>query len=284
MQITLNNVTHIYLKGEPQEVKALNKINITLEGSGIVALIGSTGSGKSTLLQTLNGLIKPTEGQIIIDGEDITRKGARLLSIPKRIGLVFQYPEHQLFEESVYEDLAFGPKNLDLTEEDIRQRVEEAAHLVGLEKEILSMSPFHLSGGQKRRVAIAGVLAMGPEVLVLDEPTAGLDPRGREEILGQLQRLQREKGLLILLATHRMEEAATLAQRILVLHRGELVLDGTPKEVFSKVERLEEIHLDVPPLTRLFYLLNQRGYRVRQDILHLKEAREEILSLLGKGL
>lgn len=283
MQITLRNVTHIYLKGEPQEVTALKSISLSFEGSGIVALIGGTGSGKSTLLQTLNGLIQPTEGQIIIDGQDITKKGANLLSIRKRVGLVFQYPEHQLFEETVYEDLAFGPKNLELTAKEIKQRVEEAALLVGLEKEVLSMSPFHLSGGQKRRVAIAGVLAMDPEVLILDEPTAGLDPRGREDILGQLQQLQKEKGLLVLLATHRMEEAAALSERVLVLNRGELVLDGPPKEIFSMGERLEELHLDVPPLTRLFYLLGKRGYRVRQDILDLKEAREEILSLLGRG-
>lgn len=283
MQITLKDVTHIYLKGEPQEVRALNAINLTLEGSGVVALIGGTGSGKSTLVQTLNGLIRPTSGEVLIDGEDIAKKRARLLPIRKRIGLVFQYPEHQLFEETVYEDIAFGPKNLKLTGEDVKVRVREALSLVGLDQEILSLSPFHLSGGQQRRVAIAGVLAMEPEVLILDEPTAGLDPRGRKDILGQIQELQREKGLLVLFATHRMEEAATLSNRILVMDRGELVLDGTPKEIFTRVQRLRELHLDVPPFTSLFHRLAEKGYRVRQDILTLREAREEILSLLGKG-
>ncbi len=283
MQITLKDVTHIYLKGEPQEVRALKAINLILEGSGVVALIGGTGSGKSTLVQTLNGLIRPTSGEILIDGEDITIKRARLLPIRKRIGLVFQYPEHQLFEETVYEDIAFGPKNLGLTGEDVKERVREALSLVGLDQEILSLSPFHLSGGQQRRVAIAGVLAMEPEVLILDEPTAGLDPRGRQDILGQIQELQREKGLLVLFATHRMEEAATLSNRILVMDRGELVLDGTPKEIFTKVQRLRELHLDVPPFTSLFHRLAEKGYPVRQDILTLREAREEILSLLGKG-
>lgn len=283
MQIALRDVTHVYLQGEPQEITALLNIYLTFEGSGVVGLIGGTGSGKSTLVQTLNGLIKPTQGQILIDGEDITRRGASLLKIRKRVGLVFQYPEHQLFEETVYEDLAFGPKNLGLTGSQVEERVQAALVAVGLPQEILSRSPFRLSGGQKRRVAIAGVLAMEPETLILDEPTAGLDPVGRRDILQQIKQLQEEKGLLVILVTHRMEEVASLAQRILVLDQGRLVLDGTPGEIFSQVEQLLQLQLDVPQITRLFHQLAQKGYSLPRDIFTVQGARELLLPLLLKG-
>lgn len=283
MQIALRDVTHIYLKGEPQEVVALQDVQLTLTGSGVVGLIGGTGSGKSTLIQTLNGLIKPTKGQVLMDGQDITRRRASLLDIRKRVGLVFQYPEHQLFEETVYEDLAFGPKNLGLIGTAVQERVQEALSSVGLPQEILSRSPFQLSGGQKRRVAIAGVLAMRPETLILDEPTAGLDPKGRRDILGQISRLQQKKGLLVILVTHRMEEVASLAHRILVLHQGRLVLDGTPREIFSQTQRLLDLQLDVPQITRLFHQLANKGYPLRRDVLTVKEAEEELFSLLFRG-
>lgn len=284
MQILLKDITHIYLKGEPQEMVALKNLNLTLKGSGVIGLIGATGSGKSTLVQLVNGLIKPTKGQVLIDGEDINRRGAPILEIRKKVGLVFQYPEHQLFEETVYEDLAFGPKNLGLSGSLLKERVEESLVAVGLPLDILPRSPFHLSGGQKRRVAIAGVLAMRPQVLILDEPTAGLDPRGRREILLGIKKLQEERGLLVILVTHRMEEVAYLSHRILVLNRGELALDGTPKEIFLQAEILEKLQLDLPQITRVFDLLAKKGYPLSRDVLTVKEAKREILSLLRKGV
>ncbi len=280
MRIVLENVTHIYLKGDPREVKALKGINLTLQGSGVVGLIGRTGSGKSTLIQTMNGLLKPTSGSIFIDGEEITARGADLLQLRKRIGLVFQYPEHQLFEETVYQDLAFGPRNLGLEEKEVEARVHQALEAVELEIALLQRSPFELSGGQQRRVAIAGVLAMQPEVLILDEPTAGLDPAGREHILNQIIELQRERDLLVLLVSHRMEEVGTLAERLLVLEEGQLVLDGSPRSVFREVEYLRELDLDIPPLTDLFHRLANRGLSVSEEILTVEEARQEIMALL----
>ncbi len=278
MSIKVENLTYIYNPGSPFEAKALDNVNIEIESGEFIGLIGHTGSGKSTLVQHLNGLIKPTSGKIIIDGIDITEKTVKLSDIRRRVGLVFQYPEHQLFEETVYKDIAFGPQNLGLSETEIDERVKEAMELVGLPfDELKNRSPFELSGGQKRRVAIAGVFAMKPEILILDEPTSGLDPRTRDEILDEIKTLHSRYKNTVILVSHNMEDVAKLVERIIVMHNGKIMLSGVPKDVFREVETLESIGLGVPQISYLIRALKERDINLKEDIFTVEEAKEEIL-------
>ncbi|AND86097.1 energy-coupling factor transporter ATPase [Clostridium tyrobutyricum] len=284
MSIKIEHLTHIYMKGSPFEKKALNDISITIEEGQFVALIGHTGSGKSTLIQHVNGLLKPDSGKIIVDGVDITDKNTNLSFIRKKVGLVFQYPEYQLFEETIEKDIAFGPRNLGLSDDDINKRVKRAMNMVGLEYDkYKDKSPFEISGGQKRRVAIAGVVAMEPKVLILDEPTAGLDPKGRDEILGKIKDLHKEYNMTIILVSHSMEDVAKLADRILVMDSGKCILDGTPQEVFSEADTLESVGLAVPQVTYLAKKLNKKGFNMSTSVFTVQQAKDEILRILNKG-
>lgn len=284
MSIKIENLTFIYNENTPFESKALNNINLEINDGEFVGLIGHTGSGKSTLIQHLNGLIKPTSGKITIGDVDITSKGVSLKAIRQKVGLVFQYPEHQLFEETVYKDIAFGPINLGLTQEEVDRRVKEAMELVGLDFEKVSeRSPFELSGGQKRRVAIAGVLAMKPEVLVLDEPTAGLDPKGRDDILGQIQSLYEKNKMTIILVSHSMEDIARLVNKIIVMHKSKVAMVGTPREVFRRADELEDLGLGAPQITYFMKAFKNKGHDVKEDVLTVEEAREEILKYLRRS-
>ncbi len=283
MIMKINNLNYIYNPGTPFEKKAIVDINLEINKGEFIGLIGHTGSGKSTLVQHLNGLMKATSGNILIEGVDINHKDTNLKSIRQKVGLVFQYPEHQLFEETVYKDISFGPKNLGLTEEEIYVRVKESMELVGLEFETLKeRSPFELSGGQKRRVAIAGVLAMKPEILVLDEPTAGLDPHGRDEILGEIEKLYEKEGITIVLVSHSMEDVAKLANRILVMHKGKIAMDGKTREIFKKADELESLGLGIPQITKFMKTLKEMGKEVRDDILTVDEAKAEIIKYLRR--
>ncbi|MCL5038974.1 MAG: energy-coupling factor transporter ATPase [Firmicutes bacterium] len=277
MGIKTEGLTHVYDGGGPFPVTAIEDINLEIAEGEFWGIIGPTGSGKSTLIQHFNGLLKPTRGRLLVDGEDLWARKGYSRDVRKKVGLVFQYPEHQLFEETVEADVGFGPSNQKLPREEIRARVRRAIDLVGLPESILPRSPFELSGGQMRRVAIAGVLAMEPRILILDEPTAGLDPGGREEILGQIRRLHQEEGLTVVLVSHRMEDIARLANKVAVMHRGRLVFAGTTREAFRQVDLLQSIGLGVPHVTRLMHLLKERGRRVRTDVLTVTEAAEEIL-------
>lgn len=281
MIIKLENVSYIYNSNTPFEKKALDNINLTINEKDFIGLIGHTGSGKSTLVQHLNGLIKPTVGRVIVDGIDTKATDNNLLKVRQKVGLVFQYPEHQLFEETVYKDVAFGPSNLGLSEEEIYSRVKAAIESVGLDFEkIKDRSPFELSGGQKRRVAIAGVLAMEPKVLVLDEPTAGLDPRGRDEILGRIKELYEEKNITIVLVSHSMEDIAKLVNRIIVMHRGKVIMDGATKEVFKQVEKLEQIGLGIPQVTNFMRKFKEKGHPVDDTVVTVEEAKIELIRFL----
>ena len=265
----------------PNESVALEDISFEVDDGEFLGIIGHTGSGKSTLLQHLNGLLKPDEGKIIIGGVDITADDVSMVEIRKRIGLVFQYPEYQLFEETVAKDVAFGPKNLGLSQEEIDSRVKEAVTMVGLDYgQIKDRSPFELSGGQKRRVAIAGVIAMGPEVLILDEPTAGLDPKAHKDILSMIEEVHRLTGNITILVSHNMADVARLSDKILVIDSGHLVVCGTPKEVFSQTEELEKVGLDLPPITRLTEELRKRGMKIEPTILSIDEAAGQIAEYL----
>jgi energy-coupling factor transport system ATP-binding protein len=284
MSIKVNKLTHIYMPKTPFEKKALNNVSVEIEQGEFVALIGHTGSGKSTLIQHLNGLLEASSGEIIVDGTNITAKGAKLSEIRKKVGLVFQYPEYQLFEETIEKDIAFGPRNLALGEEEIHKRVIKAMNMVGLEYEIYKdKSPFELSGGQKRRVAIAGVVAMEPKVLILDEPTAGLDPKGRDEILVQIQKLHKEYGMTIVLVSHSMEDVAKVANRVIVMNSGEIILDGEPKEVFKESEVLESVGLAVPQVTYLIKALIEKGFKIDKDIFTIDQAKEDLIKILRKN-
>ncbi len=284
MTIKIEKLTFIYNEHTPFESRALDNINLEIKEGEFVGLIGHTGSGKSTLIQHLNGLLKPTSGKIEIGGVDITSKGTSLKVIRQKVGLVFQYPEHQLFEETVYKDIAFGPQNLGLSQEEVDKRVKEAMELVGLDFESVSeRSPFELSGGQKRRVAIAGVLAMKPEVLVLDEPTAGLDPKGRDDILGQIQSLYEKNKMTIILVSHSMEDIARLVNRIIVMHKGEVAMTGTPREVFKRADELESLGLGAPQITYFMKAFKNKGNDIREDVLTVEEAKEEILNYLRRS-
>ena len=270
--IRTEKLSYIYKQGMSDEKHALKDINFEIKDNDFVAIIGHTGSGKSTLIQHLDGLIKPTSGKVFIDGLDITERGVDMREIRKKVGLVFQYPEHQLFEETVYKDIAFGPKNSGLSEEEIKDRVYEALHLVGLDDEILNKSPFDLSGGQKRRVAIAGVLSMHPKILILDEPTAGLDPKGRDSLLSILERLHKDLSMTIILVSHSMEDVARVAKNVIVMNDGSIFMTGSVSEIFSKGEELVKIGLNVPQITLLINKLNQMGAELPKDIYTVKYA------------
>lgn len=282
MSIKVEHINYLYGQGTAFEQYALKDISFEIEDGQFVGLIGHTGSGKSTLIQHLNGLLRATSGKIYYRGEDIDREGYDKKTLRSKVGLVFQYPEHQLFEVDVFSDVCFGPKNLGLTGEALEERAKEALRQVGLEERFWEQSPFELSGGQKRRVAIAGVLAMHPEVLILDEPTAGLDPRGRDEILEQISLLHREQKMTIILVSHSMEDIAEYADRIIVMNRGEKMYDASPKEVFSHYKELEAIGLAAPQITYIVHGLKDRGVPIAEDITTVKEAKEAILALLRK--
>jgi energy-coupling factor transport system ATP-binding protein len=280
--IDLKHVSYVYQSGTPFESAALNDVNLHIDKNTFTGLIGHTGSGKSTLIQHLNALLKPTSGQIWIDGVEITAPNVNLREVRKKVGLVFQYPEHQLFEETVYKDIAFGPKNLGLTEAEIKERVYEAIEIVGIDESQLERSPFDISGGQKRRVAIAGVLAMKPSVLVLDEPTAGLDPAGRDEILNQIRGLHQRFDMTVILVSHSMEDVARIADNIIVMNHGKVAFYDTVNEVFSHAEELREIGLNIPQVTEIMRGLKKKGYPVDSRIHTVEEAKAEILKLLQK--
>lgn len=281
MSIKIENLTHIYMPKTPFEKKALDDVNLYIEDGEFIALIGHTGSGKSTLIQHLNGLLEPSSGKIIIDDVDITEKGVKLSDIRKKVGLVFQYPEYQLFEETIEKDIAFGPTNLGLGQDEILIRVKRAMEMVGLDYEkYKDVSPFELSGGQKRRVAIAGVIAMEPKVLILDEPTAGLDPKGREDILSQIKKLHEEYKMTIILVSHSMEDVGKLAKRIIVMNHGKVALQGEPKDVFKEIDTLEEIGLGAPQVTYLMRELRRRGFNVSDEIFTVEQCKKELLRVL----
>lgn len=284
MSIQVKELTHVYSKGMSDEQVALDKVSFNIDDGQIIGIIGHTGSGKSTLLQHLNGLLKPHSGQIVVGGVDIAAPGVAMRDIRKRVGLVFQYPEYQLFEETVAKDVAFGPKNLGLSEEEIALRVKEAIEQVGLDyEEIKDRSPFELSGGQKRRVAIAGVIAMRPEVLILDEPTAGLDPGAHKEVLKMIESIHEEYGNIIIFVSHNMADVAGLSDKVLVMDDGKLVLEGTPTEVFKEKNVLKGIGLDVPPVKRLMEALKDQGIPVDENTLFIDDAEKEILKYLQEG-
>ena len=284
MSIVIENLNYVYMSGGPYETKALSDVNLTIEDGEFVGLIGHTGSGKSTLVQHLNGLLMPSSGKIMVDGLDLADKKTDRRAIRRKVGLVFQYPENQLFEETVEKDIAFGPKNLGLGEEEIARRVKDAMRKVALDYDTLhERSVFELSGGQMRRVAIAGVLAMEPQVLVLDEPCAGLDPHGREEILGLIRNLHRESGTTIVMVSHSMDDVASLAERVIVMNHGKVVMDGQPRDVFSRGEELRSIGLDVPAAVQLADKLRARGFDVPEGVYRVEEIKAVIEKIVGKG-
>lgn len=279
MSIKINNLKHIYDRNTPYEITALNEINLTIESGELVGLIGHTGSGKSTLIQHLNGLLKPTEGSIIIDGVILNKDKKDMKDIRRKVGLVFQYPEYQLFEETVEKDIAFGPKNLGYSKEEIDVLVREALISVGLDfDEVAKKSPFELSGGQKRKVAIAGVLAMKPTTLILDEPTAGLDPKSRDELMLHIKKLHEKEKMTIIFVTHSMEEVARLASRLIVMHKSKIVFDDLPSEVFKNVDYLQSIGLDVPQLSKLVHKLNEKGFNLPPDLITFNDIKEAIIN------
>ncbi|MBQ7867382.1 MAG: energy-coupling factor transporter ATPase [Clostridia bacterium] len=283
MPIQIEHLTHTYMPGSPFAAVALHDVNLTIEDGELIGLLGHTGSGKTTLVQHLNGLVKATEGRIVVDGLDLTEKGVSLLEVRRKVGLVFQYPEYQLFEETVAKDIAFGPKNLGLAPDEIDRRVRHAMQQVGLDYDtIADVSPFDLSGGQMRRVAIAGVLAMQPKVLILDEPTAGLDPAGRRSILNMIRDLHAAGGLTVIMVSHSMDDISTLATRLVVMSKGELVLTGTPREVFMQQELMQSIGLGIPQAAQLAHALRAEGYDLPEDLYTLDEVRAAILALADK--
>lgn len=282
MSIEVQNVTFTYQPGTPFATTVLKDVSTTIDDGEFVGLIGHTGSGKSTLIQHLNGLLLPTHGRVLVDGSDTKEKSLRRI-IRRKVGLVFQYPEHQLFEETVAKDVAFGPRNLGLAEDEVEERVEEALATVGLPPETYGQrSPFDLSGGEMRRVAIAGVLAMRPSYLVLDEPTAGLDPRGRDEILGQIGELQKKQGLTVVLVSHSMEDVARLVDRLIIMYQGQVAADGQPRELFQQAQELKQLGLGVPQITDFMRCLHEISPKVRTDILTVEEAVPEILAFLRR--
>ena len=283
MAIVLDHVNHIYEEGTSISFQALTDINLVIPDGQFIGLIGHTGSGKSTLVQHLNGLLAPTSGAIYYNGEDINEKGYSRKTLRSKVGLVFQYPEHQLFETDVFTDVCFGPKNLGLDRKEVELRAYTALKQVGLPDECFYQSPFELSGGQKRRAAIAGVLAMKPEVLILDEPTAGLDPKGRDEILDQVAKLREETGMTVILVSHSMEDVARYVDRIIVMNKSRVMFDDAPKMVFRHYKELEEVGLAAPQITYIMQALKARGLRVDTDITSVEEARDAILAALHRG-
>lgn len=280
MVIKAENLTFVYGAGTPFESKALDNINLTIESGEIIGVIGHTGSGKSTLIQHFNGLLKPTSGKITIDGVDIRESKETLHKVRFDVGLVFQYPEYQLFEETVFKDIAFGPRNMGLSEEEITRRVLKAAEFVGIKKELLNKSPFELSGGQKRRVAIAGVIAMEPKVLILDEPAAGLDPKGRNKILDQIKAYHEATKSTVLLVSHSMEDVANYADKVLVMNESKVFLYDETEKVFAKSEELKKIRLSVPQVTNVFKKLSDKGFLIADNVYTVNYAKEKILKSL----
>ena len=283
MVIKVEHLTHIYGQGTAFEQYALKDVSFEIPERQFVGLIGHTGSGKSTLIQHLNGLVRPTSGTIRFHETDIYSEGYSLKDLRSKVGLVFQYPEHQLFEIDVFSDVCFGPKNLGLSRQETELRAYAALKQVGLEDDYFYQSPFDLSGGQKRRVAIAGVLAMKPEILVLDEPTAGLDPKGRDEILDQIAKLKEETGITVILVSHSMEDVAKYVERIIVMNQGAVMFDDIPREVFKHYKELEEVGLAAPQVTYIMQALSKKGMPVRTDVTTIAEAKDEILRVLGSG-
>ena len=285
MSIKIENLSFIYMEGTPFEKKAIDNISLNIKDGEFIALIGHTGCGKSTLVQNINGLLKPSEGNILIDGVNINEKGVKKINIRRKVGLVFQYPEYQLFEDTVEKDISFGPRSLGLANEEIKSRIKKAMSVVELDYEIYKdQSPFELSGGQKRRVAIAGIVAMEPNILILDEPTAGLDPEGRERILTQISRLHKEYKVTIIFVSHSMEDVAKVASRILVMEKGHIILDGTPGQVFKEVDILEKVGLAAPQISYLVQKLKKKGIELAPDTFTVIDARNQILNLLrGQG-
>ena len=282
-QIELKNVSFVYGAGEPYEIRALDNINLHLGGSVMTGFMGHTGSGKSTLVQLLNGILKPTSGQVLLDGKDIWEDPKKIRDTRFRVGVVMQYPEYQLFDETVRDDIAFGPKNMGLSKAEIDQRVMDAVHFAGLDENLLDKSPFELSGGQKRRAALAGVIAMRPEILVLDEPAAGLDPGGRREILGRIREFQRSSGTSVIIVSHSMEDMAMYCDRIIVMSAGKVAMDGTCSEVFGRYNELLNVGLDVPQITYVADELRKHGIDIGADIYTVKYAASQILAKIGGG-
>lgn len=282
MSLILDNISHIYSRGDAYEKKALDGVSLKIEDGEFIGIIGHTGSGKSTLIQHLNGLLKATEGNIYFNGQDIYDKEYDLRDLRMQVGMVFQYPEHQLFDETVFKDVCFGPRNQGLPEKDVTLRAYEALKNVGLDEKYYDVSPFELSGGQKRRAAIAGVIAMKPQVLVLDEPTAGLDPQGRDEILDMIAENHQRYGNTVILVSHSMEDVAKYVDRIIVMDDGQVRFDGEPKEVFRHYKELEEIGLAAPQVTYLMHDLKDAGYAVSCDATTVEEAKDEIMKMLGR--
>ena len=282
LMIKIENLTYKYSVGTPFEKVAVDNVNLEIEGGEVIGVIGHTGSGKSTLIQHLNGLLKPTSGKIYLDGMDIWADKSKLRQVRFNVGLVFQYPEYQLFEETVYKDIAFGPKNMGLSEEEIDHRVHEAAEFAGIREELLQKSPFELSGGQKRRVAIAGVIAMEPKVLILDEPTAGLDPKGRNKILSQIKAYHEKVGNTILLVSHSMEDVAVFADKVLVMNKAKVFAYDTVENVFARSEELKAIRLAVPQITNVFHRLHEEGYPVPENVYTVAYAKRKLLATLAE--
>ena len=279
--LQIEHLTHTYSAGTPFQRSAVEDMSLSVMDGEFLGIIGHTGSGKSTLIQHLNGLLKPTSGRILLQGRDIWADPKKIRDVRFQVGLVFQYPEYQLFEETVYKDIAFGPKNMGLDEADIDRRVRSAAAFVGLTEAMLDKSPFELSGGQKRRVAIAGVIAMEPKVLVLDEPTAGLDPRGRDDILARIQDYHRAKNASVVLVSHSMEEIARNVDRIAVLSDGHVFMEGSPRQVFTRADELEQVGLDIPQVTKVALVLRQRGLPVDTAVYTVEALRDALLRLKG---
>lgn len=279
--IEIKNLTHIYSEGLPFEKKAIDDINLKIEENEFIGLIGHTGSGKSTFIQHLNGLLKPSSGEIIVEGMKVDKSSSNLTELRKKIGLVFQYPEYQLFEETIERDIAFGPGNLDLSEEEVLRRVKSSMDSVGLDYETYKdKSPFELSGGLKRRVAIAGVLAMEPKVLILDEPTAGLDPRGRDEILSEIKSIHEKRKITVILVSHSMEDVAKIAERIIVMDKGKVFLDSNPREIFRNEDKLLSVGLGIPQITSLMRTLKKKGLDINEDSITVEEAKESLIKYL----
>ena len=279
--ITVDNITHTYGAKSPFEQHAVRGVSLEIREGELLGIIGHTGSGKSTLIQHLNGLLRPDTGRILLEGKDIWENPKKIRDVRFKVGMVFQYPEHQLFEDTIYKDISFGPKNMGLSEEEIHRRVHEAAAYVGLDEALLEKSPFDLSGGEKRRAAIAGVMAMEPRVLILDEPTAGLDPRGREQVLAMVREYRRKSGATVLLVTHSMEDVARVADRVLVMDHGQVAMLDTVERVFSRAEELERIGLTVPAVTKILLLLRQKGVAVDTAAYTVEQAARQLLPLLG---
>ena len=277
--VIIEDLSYYHGKDTPYEIKALDGIKLDIQKGIITGLIGHTGSGKSTLVQMLNGILKPHHGRVILDGEDIWQKPKDIKKIRFRVGLVMQYPEYQLFEETIYKDIAYGPKNMGLDEKEIDERVREAAEFAGLSPDLLERSPFDLSGGQKRRAAIAGIIAMRPELLILDEPAAGLDPRGRDSIFQNISEYQKKSGSTVLIVSHSMEDMARYCQRLIVMSGGKVVLEGDCREVFANAQTLEDVGLDVPQITKLVMLLKQKGIELDPSVYTVEEAFDKIIKL-----